>query len=312
MSENKRPEKGKSLLSLPDDYVVIDIETTGLIPYFDSIIEISAIRYSQNVEVDRFSTLINPHCPLPPFIVELTGITDDMLVDAPSIDEVFSGFLDFIGDSILVGHNVNFDINFLYDVSLALEHPPISNDFIDTLRLARWCHFPVEDNRLVTLVDYFNISTKSEHRAVSDCIATYRLYLCLKQYITENQISFTPKKVYHKQPSLSEIVPTVDEISPDNPFFDCHVVFTGKLELLVRKEAAQYVVNLGALAEDHVTKRTNILILGDFDYCHLSGEKSRKLREAERRILAGQDLQIIPESVFVDMLSDYFTLPETE
>lgn len=115
LPKQKRPNKGKSLLVFPDDYTVIDIETTGLDPLFDDIIEIAGIKYRENKEIERFQSLINPGRKIGDFIVELTGITNEMLLDAPSIETVLPRFLEFVGNDTIVGHNVHFDINFIYD-----------------------------------------------------------------------------------------------------------------------------------------------------------------------------------------------------
>ena len=108
-----RSEKGKSLLQIVDDYVVIDLETTGLDPEYESIIEIAAMRVNGNAVVDSLSSLINPGYEIDEFITDLTGITNEMLASAPPIEDYLPEFLEFIKDSVLVGHNVNFDINFI-------------------------------------------------------------------------------------------------------------------------------------------------------------------------------------------------------
>ena len=115
-----REKKGKSLIEAPDSFVIIDIETTGLMPYWDDIIEVGAIRYEHGIEVRRFSSLVKPPvCEdgsyIDDYIIELTGITNEMVSTAPNIENVLSDLDSFIGNSILIGHNVNFDINFLYD-----------------------------------------------------------------------------------------------------------------------------------------------------------------------------------------------------
>lgn len=184
-----RPRKGKSLLEFPSDYVVVDIETTGLSPQSANIIELAAVRYTAGVESGRFVSLINPHFSIPSNIVDLTGITDEMLIDAPDLSDVFLDYLEFLGDSILVAHNANFDINFLYDVTRGMTGAPLKNNFVDTLRIARSCRLPVSNNKLSTLVDYFDIPDKPNHRAADDCVATHCLLHCLKNYVSYHRIS---------------------------------------------------------------------------------------------------------------------------
>lgn len=110
-----RELKGKSLIEIPNKYIAFDIETTGLDPMYDEIIEIGAIKIEDGKEIETFSTLIKPEYEIDEFITELTGITNEMVMDAPKINEVLPKFMDFIKDSIILGYNVNFDINFIYD-----------------------------------------------------------------------------------------------------------------------------------------------------------------------------------------------------
>ena len=111
----ERTNKGQSLIAFIDDYVAVDLETTGLDPRFDAIIEIAAVKVAGGKPVDSFATLVKPPFEVDEFITELTGITNDMLAHAPAIEAVLPSFLEFVGDGVVVGHNVNFDINFLYD-----------------------------------------------------------------------------------------------------------------------------------------------------------------------------------------------------
>ena len=298
-----RDYKGKSLLSLIDDYVVIDLETTGLMPQFDDIIEIGAIKYEGNKEIARFHSFVSIDRPLSSFVTRLTGITDEMLKGAPTIEQILPEFLNFISDSILVAHNANFDINFIYDESDRLFDRRFTNQFIDTLRLARRCALPVENNKLKTLIKHFGISQKVSHRAMDDCEATYLLYNRLKEYIKENNVCLSPK------PSVSyrvaDTVANSDVVDTDNPFYGKVVAFTGTLESMPRKDAAQIVANMGGVLNDGVNKKNNYLVLGNFDYCSsIKDGKSSKHKRAEELILKGQDLEIIPETVFLSMITE--------
>ena len=96
-----------------NDYVVIDLETTGLSPKYEKIIEIGAVRIRNGEVSDTFSTFVNPGKSLPPRITELTGINEAELVNAPYIEEILDEFLDFIGDDVLMGHNLLFDYSFI-------------------------------------------------------------------------------------------------------------------------------------------------------------------------------------------------------
>ena len=126
-----------SIIALPNDYTVVDLETTGLDYMWNDIIEIAAVRFRNGHEVDRYEQLIAVDYELPAFITELTGITDEMLKGCPHIDTAIREFEQFISDDLIIGHNVNFDIRFLsfaYKTHLQTE---LSNQCIDTMRISR-------------------------------------------------------------------------------------------------------------------------------------------------------------------------------
>ena len=302
---NNREYKGKSLLSLLDNYVVVDIETTGYMPSFDGIIEVGAIKYQCDNEIERFHSLINiGNALLDPFIIEHTGITDTMLKGAPDIKDVLPRLLNFIGNEIIVAHNANFDVNFIYDDARNYFGVRFSNDFVDTMRLAKRCFLPVSNHKLTTLAKYFEISQEVVHRSIADCETAQKLYVKLKEYINQNNISLKPKSYDTR---IAEIAATVDvdSINADNPFYKKNIVFTGALDSMQRKDAAQIVANLGGVLSDTVTKSTNYLVLGNIAYCSTIKEgKSSKQKRAEKFILEGQDLEIIPESVFISIINE--------
>jgi DNA polymerase-3 subunit epsilon len=115
-----REGKGKSLLEAFDTYVAVDIETTGLDPSWDEIIEIGAIRVINGTAAKEYQSLVRPSNPIDTFITELTGITNEMLVNAPEITTVLPGFLEFGGNLPIIAHNANFDINFIYDACISM------------------------------------------------------------------------------------------------------------------------------------------------------------------------------------------------
>lgn len=305
-----RNEKGKSLIEVPNRYVVFDIETTGLDPMYDEIIEIGAIKVVEGNIVDTFSTFIKPKYEIPEFITELTGITNDMVKDAPKIKDVLPMFIDFIKDDVLVGHNVNFDINFIYDNLVKLNYEPLKNDFIDTLRLSRRLLPNLHHHRLVDLTEYYKISSEGSHRAIRDIEMTLEVLKLLCNEITdkygniENFKEIFKKK--HNNLKASDIVTERTEFDVDNIFYDKNVAITGVLAKMSRKEAMQIVVDLGGHCEDRVTSKTDFLILGNNDYNYiLKGNKSSKLVKAEELKKQGQDIEILSENVFYDAIDDF-------
>lgn len=315
MSELKtrREGKGPSIIDFPEDYTVIDIETTGLDPQYCEIIEISAIRYEGSREIDSFSNLVKPEQPIDSFITSLTGITNEMVENAPSISEVILNFYHFIGEDILVGYNVGFDINFLYDNLKRYHNIPLSNPWINIMRIAKKILPEQERYTQPDIAAYYQIKVKRAHRAEADCETCHAIFEAMKMDILARGQTYEEiKSMFKRAPrskeqlwSAKDIVTDAKEIDVTNPLYGKYCVFTGKLEKMERKTAAQLVVNHGGIYEDRVTKKTNFLILGNLDFCSSIKEgKSRKYRQAEEYILKGQDLKILSETVFYDMLSE--------
>ena len=190
-------DKGKCLMSPVDDYVVFDFETTDRNIYQCEIIEIAAIKYINNIEIDRFVTFVKPYELINEEITELTGITNEMVENAPRISSILPDFLSFIGDNVLVGHNINrFDINILYDLVRKHLNQKLTNDFIDTLM---WSQrgLSLEHNRLIDVAAYFEIEVKNAHRALADCITNSLVYEKMK---TEFNFPLRKKSEFKSKP----------------------------------------------------------------------------------------------------------------
>lgn len=305
ITRNKR-EKGKSLTIIPKDYTVIDLETTGLDPRYDEVIEIGAIKVRNYQEIDRFQTLIKPNMDISQFITDITGITNKMVSTAPIIDEVLPSLLDFVDKDIILGHNVHFDINFLYDILLNKLDYKFSNDLVDLLRLARRVYPDFKNHKLKTVATNLGVDVSGSHRSMKDCEITHNCFIKLGEYVDTKNIdmhSLFATKNSSKSLNLNDIKATTHKFDKDHILFNKNCVFTGKLEKMIRKEAAQLVVDLGGKCQNGVTKTTNFLILGNFDYnATIKDGKSSKLKKAEKLILNGQDLLIISEDVFYDLL----------
>ena len=302
--------KGISLLSLPDNYIVLDLETTGYNPHFDEIIEVACIRYSGSEKIDSFHSYVQPtpygddsiHY-VDDFITKLTGITDDMLVTAPKFKDIANELYDYLGDSVIVGHNVNFDINFLYDNFLKCLGCEFKNDYLDTMRLSRIALPDLPHHRLKDLKEYFSIDGV-QHRALNDCQITHTVLSKLLDYIQENNVDLE-RYLHPKRFDLTSLTGDVTLNDPSNPLYGKHCVFTGKLQRFVRKDAAQIVCNIGGCCDNSVTKKTNFLIIGGLDDIPLVKDgKSTKMKKAEKLILDGQDLKILSESTFYDLIED--------
>lgn len=288
---------------LIDDYCVLDTETTGLSAYYDEIIEIGILRVRNNEIVDCYDQLIKPNFDIDDFITALTGITNDMLKGMPSIDSVKTDVLSFIGDDIILGHNTSFDMRFLNEGF----KEQLTNRYMDTMQFARKLYPELKHHRLSDLTNYLGLHN-NEHRALSDCTSTKELYDAVKASMAEKNLAIEDLWISGeshggKGIDIKAIKPSEEVIDEDGFFYNRHVVFTGKLEKMLRKDAMQLVVNLGGIIDNSVNKQTNYLILGDNDYnAILKGEKSSKHKKAEKLKLEGQDIEIIDERTFYDLL----------
>lgn len=332
---SERTEKGRSIIDLPDDYCVIDIETTGYDFTFDSIIEVSALRVRGRSVVDSFSSLVKPtkfyifddedddeddedfpvrslssatgYYFIDQFITDLTGITNEMLETAPDPKDVLPAFLSFIGGDLLVGHNVNFDINFLYDAAEAENLGVLRNDFIDTLRFSRKVFPDLNHHRLSDTAAACSVSCEGAHRALADCKITFACFEKMREIVSSRFSSVADfKKLFvygGKKIDCSQITAQTDEFNEEHPFYHKTVVFTGALSGIVRKDAMQLVVNVGGYIADSVTKATNYLVVGSFDFIKsVKGNKSSKMKKAEKMILDGYDITIISENTFREII----------
>lgn len=159
------------------NYVVIDTETTGLSAQRDHIIEISALKIKNGEIIENYTSLVNPGIMIPKSSIKIHGITDKMVKDAPTIDQVLPEFIDFIGNQPLIGHNLSFDLRFINSYL----DKNINHDLADTMLIARKKLGFLPNHKLITLIEYFELGESQEHRSLSDCIYTYKVYEKLKQ-----------------------------------------------------------------------------------------------------------------------------------
>jgi DNA polymerase III subunit alpha, Gram-positive type len=164
------------------EYVVFDIETTGLSVINNKIIELAGVKMRDEKVIDRFATFVNPHERIPYNIQQLTNINDDMVRGAPELVDVLPKFREFVGDAVLVAHNARFDIGFIQANLKSLGQPPMDNPVLDTLEMARLLLPNLKNHRLNTLSDRFKVSLENHHRAVDDAEALgYVLYHLIKE-----------------------------------------------------------------------------------------------------------------------------------
>lgn len=159
------------------DYVIFDLETTGISCTNDRVIEISAIKVRGRKVVEEFSTLVNPQMKIPFRASQVNHIYDDMVKDAPVFEKVLADFDAFIGDMVLVGHNIHtFDMKFIKRDALMYWGKTFANDYIDTLSLARQCLPQLTNHKLTDLAKHYHIVTDGAHRALADCRMNQKVF----------------------------------------------------------------------------------------------------------------------------------------
>ena len=179
---------GKKDYPIDTEFVIYDVETTGLSAASEKITEIGAVKIKNGEVVDRFSEFINPQKPIPPKITELTGITDAMVADKDCEDVIIPKFVEFIGDSVLVAHNAKFDMGFLYSACERL-NIKIDNCYLDTLELSRSLYPDLHNHKLDTIAKASGVTLTGHHRAVNDAEALFGIFLVLLGKLREKNIS---------------------------------------------------------------------------------------------------------------------------
>ncbi|KMT23073.1 PolC-type DNA polymerase III [Clostridium cylindrosporum] len=170
--------------NLDNEFVVFDIETTGLNKSSEEITEIGAVKVKDMKIIDTFSALINPLKPIPYEITNLTGITNEMVKDKDTIKEVMPRFLDFIGDCPVVAHNAKFDTGFIKE-KCSRESLEFNSTIIDTLTLSRWLVKGIKKYKLNILAQHFNVQLENHHRAVDDAKATAEIFIKLIEILKD-------------------------------------------------------------------------------------------------------------------------------
>lgn len=168
VDDNARAVYGeKDALFAGDEFVIFDLETTGTSPQNCAITEIGAVKYKNGKIYDEFCTFVNPEMPIPEKIVEITGITDEMVKDAPTIAQVYDKFMEFCGDAVLVAHNAAFDVSFLRAASEKLQKL-LKVTYLDTVAVSRYVNNDLNKHTLDSVAKYFDLGDFNHHRASDD------------------------------------------------------------------------------------------------------------------------------------------------
>ncbi len=171
------------------DFVVFDLETTGAKAPPCRITEIGAYRVRDGKVTEEFQTLVNPETPIPPFITGLTGISDDMVKDAPLFADVVHDFLNFIGDSVLVAHNSGFDMRFLnHEIGRIFEDYRMANPCLCTVQFSRRLLPDITNHKLKTVAEHYSIDLVNHHRASADAFATAHIFVNLLTQLSDDGV----------------------------------------------------------------------------------------------------------------------------
>ena len=210
--------------SLDDTYVVFDIETTGFSAENDRIIEIGAVRVEKGEITDKFSVFVNPQLPIPFEIEKLTGISDEMVMNEPAIEEILPQFLDFCKGAVMVAHNAGFDMSFIRKNS-ERQGLPCEFTVVDTVALARILLPQLNRYKLDNVAKALNVSLENHHRAVDDAGCTAEIFVKFVQMLKErdifdlngvNQMSTMDADAIKKLPSHHVIILAKNEIGRVN------------------------------------------------------------------------------------------------
>lgn len=301
-----RSFKGKSLLEDINDYTVFDLETTGLNVNTCEIIEIGAIKVRNGNIVDKFSSFVKPTLSVPSEVTVLTGICDEMLVDAPKIEEIINDFIDFIGNDIILGHNIAaYDSTIIYDICENLNMNHFTNNMLDTLQYVRHCKINVPNYNLTTLTKYFGIEHNNAHRALADCIANHECYQKLKPLFDRSYSKAGSSDHVHntrfadETKQLHELTAIVKNIMSDNVLTDTEIRLLsdwtkynehlkGNYPFDVISKALNDVLEDGVITEDERVYLIDILSNYDNPVEQQSSDKSNIVIAGSKIVLTGE------------------------
>ena len=209
----ERTAKGRNENCFIPDYCVVDLETTDRFPTTARIIEIAAIRIRNNEVLAEFSSLVNPLCHIPESATAVNNITDDMVKDAPALDDIIDDFIEFVGEDVIVGYNnASFDMNVIYDALVESRGKVFSNNYIDVFHAARRCLTETENLKLETICKFFSIDTSGKHRALKDCYMTKGCYDSLFDRFGEKAFQTASFDSHNKRPAYSAETIRIQEL----------------------------------------------------------------------------------------------------
>jgi DNA polymerase III subunit epsilon len=301
------------------NFIAFDFETANRNRH--SICAVGMVFVIEGKIIDTIYQLINPEEHFEGINIAIHNITAKDVKDAPTFDVFYHSIKDKIHNQIMVAHNLGFDGYALRDNLQRYQVKPAINNLLCTYQLSKKLVLGKPSYSLNTLCQHYGISIINHHHALDDARACAELMLKLieeyelddfetifnKTNIRPGIISpeqFRSSLISSKNKSkldLSEIKVSEDAES-DHPFYGKNIVFTGKLNLFSRREAAQLVADKGGNPQNGINKETDYIIIGNFDDIMIKGNKSSKLEKAEKMISEGKELEFVSEEDFMKML----------
>lgn len=282
------------------DYVCFDIETTGFGKSAE-IIEFGAVKVRDNEIIDTYSELVKPIRRIPPIITEITGITQNDVENCRGISEVLPEFLQFIGEDILVGHNIaSFDIPVIRQaIHIENEGSKFEPFYVDTMYLARKID-GIINSKLQTVLLYYGIKNERAHRAFQDCEANHKLFQAMKSDGLKPYVRHSIEYVYGEKPEPApkeHLEISISEEIPEN-LSGKRIVLTGEFGSDNRENIKKALVSAGALIRSVVSKNIDYLIVGSY------GSGNWKYDNGGSKIKTAQELgvTIIPEKAVMSII----------
>lgn len=221
------------------NYIAVDVETTGLNPARDKLLEVGAVKVKNGEVCEKYNKLIHTGIVLPERITELTGITNEMQKTGEKIADIMGEFVEFCEDLPILGHNVQFDFNFLKQNAVNFGFS-FEKEGIDTLKIARKVLPNLESRTLQALCEYYQISVKNAHRALDDAYAAHQLYEKLWEQFSENPLDFAPKKLVYSAKRQGPI--TNSQKRYLNDLLKYHKIeIDSSIEVLTRSETSRMI-----------------------------------------------------------------------
>ena len=307
--------------SFADTFVVFDLETTGFSPSKNQIIEIGAVKVVNGSITERFSTFVNPKVPIPFEIEQLTSINDDMVLDAPTIDEILPKFMEFCQDAVMVAHNADFDMSFIKHncSALGLE---CEKTVLDTVALSRVLLPALNRFKLDTVAKALNVSLAHHHRAVDDAACTAELFVKLVEMLRDrgvetmedlDQMESYTEETIRKMPSYHAIMLAQNDIGRVNLYrlvSDSHIKYYNRRPKIPKSEFMKYRegILLGSACEAGELYRTLLRgssqeevarIVQFYDYLEIQplGNNAFMLRTDKEPVESEEDLKDINRQI---------------